>query len=149
MVEPRLFLDTNILLRYLTNDIPEQAQKVETWLRKAGTGECVLVTHHLVLAELAWTLLSYYQRPVPEVQSTMLAILNTPGLEVEDEQILIQATHWFGEKNIDFIHAYTACLDAIQQPHRYPHPGPQAFPALRGIEYPIPVEQAVSLFRAN
>lgn len=108
MSEPRLFLDTNILLRYLTNDIPAQAQAVESWLRKAGAGECVLVTHHLVLAELAWTLLSYYQRPVAEVQSTLLAILNTPGLEVEQEQILIQAAHWFGEKNVDFIDAYTA-----------------------------------------
>lgn len=108
MSEPHLFLDTNILLRYLTNDIPEQAQAVESWLRKAGAGECVLVTHHLVLAELAWTLLSYYQRPVAEVQATLLAILNTPGLEVEQEQILIQAAHWFGEKNVDFIDAYTA-----------------------------------------
>ena len=107
MSEPRLFLDTNILLRYLTNDIQEQAQAVEGWLRKAGAGECVLVTHHLVLAELAWTLLSYYQRPVAEVQATLLAILNTPGLEVEQEQILIQAAHWFGEKNVDFIDAYT------------------------------------------
>jgi len=106
--EPRLFLDTNILLRYLTNDIPEQAQAVESWLRKAGVGECVLVTHHLVLAELVWTLLSYYQRPVAEVQATLLAILNTPGLEVEQEHILIQASHWFGEKNVDFIDAYTA-----------------------------------------
>ena len=108
MSEPRLFLDTNILLRYLTNDIPEQAQAVESWLRKAGAGECVLVTHHLVLAELAWTLHSYYQRPVAEVQSTLLAILNTPGLEVEQEQILIQAAHWFSEENVDFIAAYTA-----------------------------------------
>ena len=107
MAEPRLFLDTNIILRYLTNDIPEQAQKVETWLRKAGAGECVLVTHHLVLAELAWTLLSYYERPVAEVQATLLAILNTPGLEVEQEHLLIQAAHWFAEKNVDFIDAYT------------------------------------------
>lgn len=108
MAEPRIFLDTNILLRYLTNDLPEQAQAIEAWLRKAGAGECVLVTHHLVLAELAWTLLSYYQRPVAEVHSTLLAVLNTPGLEVEQEQILIQAAHWFGEKNVDFIDAYTA-----------------------------------------
>lgn len=108
MTEPRLFLDTNILLRYLTNDIPEQAQAVETWLRKAGVGECVLVIHHLVLAELAWTLLSYYERPVADVQATLLAILNTPGLEVEQEHILIQAAHRFGEKDIDFIDAYTA-----------------------------------------
>jgi predicted nucleic acid-binding protein len=108
MSKPRLFLDTNVLLRYLTNDIPEQAQAVETWLRKAGAAECVLVTHHLVLAELTRTLLSYYQRPVAEVQATLLAILNTPGCEVENEHILIQAAHWFGEKNVDFIDAYTA-----------------------------------------
>ena len=61
-----------------------------------------------MLAELAWTLLSYYERPVAEVQATLLAILNTPGLEVEQEHILIQAAHWFGEKNVDFIDAYTA-----------------------------------------
>ncbi len=35
----RLFADTNLFLRYLTNDIPQQADAVETLLRRAAAGE--------------------------------------------------------------------------------------------------------------
>ncbi len=40
----RCFVDTNVFLRYLTDDVPEQASHVEDLLRKAEKGELTLVT---------------------------------------------------------------------------------------------------------
>ena len=38
----------------------------------------------------------------------MLALLNTPGLAVEDDELALQAAVWYAEKNVDFIDAYNA-----------------------------------------
>ena len=55
------FIDTNLFLRYLTNDVPEQADAVEEVLCKAADGEVALVTNSLVIAEIVWTLESFYR----------------------------------------------------------------------------------------
>ncbi|MGQ9849984.1 MAG: hypothetical protein ACUVSU_08040 [Aggregatilineaceae bacterium] len=47
-----LFADTNLFLRYLTNDVPEQADAVERLLRRAAAGELRLMTSALVVGEI-------------------------------------------------------------------------------------------------
>jgi predicted nucleic-acid-binding protein len=42
------------------------------------------------------------------IQSQILAILNTPGLEVTDSDLVLQALHWYLQKNVDFIDAFNA-----------------------------------------
>jgi predicted nucleic-acid-binding protein len=108
MAVERLFADTNLFLRYLTNDIPEQAAAFEKLLRRADAGDVVLVTSSLVMAEIVWTLESFYQLDRVHIQGSILAILNTPGLEVAEDEILLQAAVWYVEKNVDFIDAYNA-----------------------------------------
>lgn len=104
----RVFLDTNIFLRYLTNDQPRMADEVERLLHRAVTGQIRLVTHVLVIAEIVWTLSSYYKVPREIVRDHVVAILNTEGLEVENAGLILQAALDFAEKNVDFIDAYTA-----------------------------------------
>lgn len=103
-----VFVDTNLFLRYLTNDIPEQANAIEALLRRAAAGEVLLVTNSLVMAELVWTLESYYHLPPQSIQDKVLAILNTPGLEVGEGDLVLQAVLWYAEKNVDFVDAYNA-----------------------------------------
>lgn len=102
------FAETNLFLRFLTNDVPDQADKVETLLHRAGKGEVKLVTTGLVIAEIVWTLESFYQVPKADIQDKVLAILNTPGLEVENADLLLQAAVMYAEKNVDFIDAFNA-----------------------------------------
>lgn len=108
MTPERLFADTNLFLRYLTNDVPEQAEAVEQVLRRAAAGELVLVTNTLVMAEIVWTLETFYQLPRSDIKDKVLAILNTPGLEVADGDLMLQAMTWYTEKNVGFIDAYNA-----------------------------------------
>ena len=103
---PKYFVDTNIFLRFLTNDISSQAEAVGSLLQKAIKGEIVLQTSVLVLAEIVWTLESYYNLTKQEVKSHILAILNTHGIEVEDASLVGKAVLLYAEKNIDFIDAY-------------------------------------------
>lgn len=104
----RLFVDTNLFLRYLTNDVPEQAERVKELLEKAESGSIRLETNAMVVAELVWTMDSFYELPRNQISRNILALLNTPGLTVEGSQILLTAIVWFEEKNVDFIDAYNA-----------------------------------------
>jgi uncharacterized protein len=109
------FIDTNLFLRYLTNDIPEKADRVEDLLQQAALGEIVLVTTSLVIAEIVWTLTSFYGLSREQIRDRVLAILNTPGLEVAESDLLIEAATNYAAKNVDFIDAYNAAWMVQQQ----------------------------------
>ena len=102
------FVDANIFLRYLTNDVEEQAQAVEVLLRRAAAGDIQLVTNAMVMAELVWVMESVYNLPRSVIKEYVLIIVNTPGLTIPMADMIVQAVTWFAEKNVDFIDAYNA-----------------------------------------
>lgn len=106
MKPERIFADTNLFLRYLTNDVPAQADAVEALLRQAAAHKLTLVTNSLVIAEIVWTLESFYKLDRAEIQDKIFAILNTPGIQVLDSDLVLQGIIGYVEKNVDFIDAY-------------------------------------------
>lgn len=104
----KIFVDTNIFLRYLTNDVPEKADAVEALMWRAASGQVRLITNSLVIAEIVWTLASFYHLSKIEIQQKVRAILNTPGIEIVDARLVDLAAGWYAEKNVDFIDAYNA-----------------------------------------
>ncbi len=102
----QIFVDTNIFLRYFTNDVPEQVDQVDLLLQRARRGEVQLCTTAMVIAEVVWTLRSYYQLSQAEIRDRVLAIINTPGLMVSDANLLVEAAVSYVARNVDFIDAY-------------------------------------------
>lgn len=102
------FADTSLFLRLFTNDLPEQADRVEALLERAERGELALVTTVMVVAEIASALERFYGLTKADVRDRVLALLNTPGLWVESEDLVLQGAVWYAEKNVDFIDAYNA-----------------------------------------
>ena len=82
-------------------------------LERAGRGEIVLICNEMVVAEIVWTLTSFYKLARIDIAEKVLAILNTPGLEVESARLLSQAVTDFAERNVDFIDAYNAAWSAV------------------------------------
>lgn len=102
------FVDTNVFLRFLVNDIPEQADACEAVFRRAVTGEEALYTTDMVMAEIVWVLESYYELSRSEVRAKMEKILNTPGLTFGNKEVIIHALALYDEKGVDYIDAYNA-----------------------------------------
>lgn len=103
-----VFVDTNLFLRYLTNDVPDQADAVDALLRRAEQNKVSLMTNGMVVAEIVWTLESYYGLERSDIQNKVMAILNTPGLEIPESNLILKSVVWYAEKNVDFIDAYNA-----------------------------------------
>ena len=102
------FLDTNVFLRYLTKDHLSKYERCREMFKKALEGEIVISTSGMVIAELIWTLLSYYKVPKAEVIEKVSVILGTENLFIPDKDVLADALVLYGRKNIDFIDAYHA-----------------------------------------
>jgi uncharacterized protein len=74
----KLFVDTNVFLRFLTNDDPIKAKRAETLFRQTTKGQVLLITSLLVIAEIVWTLESFYHLSKAAIASKIETILNTP-----------------------------------------------------------------------
>jgi len=106
----RVFVDTNLFLRYLTNDDPAKADRVEQLLNKAAAGEVKLATAEMVLAETVWVLESSYGLGRAQVAPLLRGILATPGLEVQNGSLVSRALDHYETLNIDFVVGYIAAV---------------------------------------
>lgn len=99
-------IDTNLLVRYLTDDDHAKAKAVDALLSKAGRGEIKILVPSIVIAELVWVLESFYKMESLGIAELVEAVLNTPGVEVMDKTIIKSAVKLYKVKNIDMIDAW-------------------------------------------
>lgn len=102
------FVDTNIFLRYLTKDDPQKYDKCREIFKKAIEGKIELATSGIVIAELIWTLLSYYKVPKADVVEKISIIVSTKNLYIPDKDVIADALLLYSRKSIDYIDAYNA-----------------------------------------
>jgi len=103
-----IFVDTNVFLRFLTNDDPVKARQAEALFRDAVLGKKTLITSVLVIAEIVWTLESFYKLDKQDIAAKIEKILNTPHLECPDASLILAALDSYVGYNVDFIDAYHA-----------------------------------------
>ncbi len=97
-----MFVDTNVLVRHVTGDPPDQAERATRFLERA---EAMLLAD-LILAEVAYVLESYYEAPRPAVAGILRAILAFPPIEVVDRDLLHRAIEVYEHDRLDFAEAY-------------------------------------------
>lgn len=103
-----VFVDTNVFLRFLTNDDARKAKRAEALFKEAVEGKARLRTSLLVIAEIVWTLESFYGLEKKEIADKIAVILNTPNLICPDAALIRLALDTYAQENIDFIDAYHA-----------------------------------------
>jgi uncharacterized protein len=106
----RCFVDTNLFIRYFTNDNPVLADRVEQLLDDAAAGSTQLVTTEMVMAESVWVLESSYHLSHSEIAPLIRGILATPGMEVINGDLVGKALVMYDLQNIDFVDAYISAL---------------------------------------
>jgi predicted nucleic acid-binding protein len=98
----RAFVDTNILVRHLTADPPDQAARATRFLAQAE--ELLLVD--LVVAEVVSVLESFYEVERPRVAEYVRAVLAFNPIRVVDEELLLRAVEVYEIERLDFAEAY-------------------------------------------
>jgi predicted nucleic-acid-binding protein len=90
-------LDTNVLVRVITNDDKAQAARAAKFLRDQ---ESVFIPK-TVLLELEWVLQSAYRIEPNAIATALRNILDVINIEIEDEPAVRQALEWY-EQGMDF-----------------------------------------------
>ncbi len=96
------FVDTNILIRHLTGDPPEQAARATRFLTDADE----LLLADLVVAEVVYMLESFYEVPRERVAELVRAIIAFPAIVVLDPTVLLRALEVYETERLDFAEAY-------------------------------------------
>ena len=102
-----IFADTNLFLRYLMNDDSEQADAVEHVLKQAKDGAFQLIANPLIIAEIVWVLEKVYDLDRLAIRKSILAIVNTPGIEIDAANLVSSAVDIYASENIDFVDAFS------------------------------------------
>lgn len=95
-----LAVDTNVIVRYLTNDHPQQSRKAKALIEGREVFACTTV-----LLETEWVLRGVYGFKPMEVAKALQAFAGLPMVTVEEPAILAKALGWTSDRNMDFADA--------------------------------------------
>jgi predicted nucleic acid-binding protein len=103
------FVDSNVLVRHLTGDPPDQAELAGRFLRR--TDGLVLVD--LVLADVVYVLESVYELPREQVAELARVLTVSRALVVSDRGLLLRAVEIYEQHRLHFAESYlVACAEA-------------------------------------
>ena len=112
----RYLIDTNILVRFLVNDEPEQFAQVMGLFQQVADGRCELVVTDVLIAEVVWvtTAAKFYALDRTRVAETLIALLVQPGIRCghHNAESLIDALNRFKRTDCGFFDCYLAALAA-------------------------------------
>ena len=101
-----IFVDTNYFLRFLRNDIPEQAVMAKKLFLDAAAGKETLLTSTVVFFEIYWVIWKFYHTKKNEILKPLQEILEMNFIVIEERRILTQALEVFGRTGLDFEDCY-------------------------------------------
>lgn len=101
-------IDTNVLVRHLTGDPPEMAERATRFLSISSPGDLVLVD--LVVAEIVYVLESFYKAPRGQVADAVRSIIGFEGITVVDQETLLRAIEIYEVARLDFAEAYLVAV---------------------------------------
>jgi predicted nucleic-acid-binding protein len=107
-------LDTNVALRFLLADDPAQSPKAKGLFELADAGQIRLHLSHVAIAELVWTLDSFFEFPRQDIGTKLRGLVLHDGIRVENQDVVLSALERFGRLTVDFPDCYAASLAAAQ-----------------------------------
>jgi predicted nucleic acid-binding protein len=103
-----VWLDTNVVLRFLTGEPPDLFRRAQRLMRRAARGEVVARITHVALAETVWVLGSFYGRDATAIAETLRSFVLADGVSVDDPDAVLEALRLMVDANVAYIDAYVA-----------------------------------------
>ncbi|MDP2857990.1 MAG: PIN domain-containing protein [Bacillota bacterium] len=101
-------IDANVILRYLTNDVPDQASRAGELLNRVEAGIEEIFLPDIMLADIIWVLEGYYKQSRGQIGDWVTTILSLQGLEFSDKDVALDALDIYVDKGIDWSDAFAA-----------------------------------------
>jgi uncharacterized protein len=114
-----LFLDTNVIIWFVTQDDPDKAARARLLLKQVEAGVLTLITSESVVVEIVQVLSSkvLYNQPRPIVAGHVGAILGLPKLKLANKRTILRALELWANASVsvDFVDALSVAHMERQQ----------------------------------
>ncbi len=101
--------DTDVIIRFLTNDDKKKAEAFENYLR---AGKSVILTD-VTFAEVYWTLRSFYKFSKPKIIEILKSLISSKSV-LSNRNLLYKTLQILEHTNISFIDAYLASYSLVK-----------------------------------
>jgi len=106
-VAETVYVDTNVVLRYLLGAPADQAQVARDLFRRAAVGELAIIIHPAVFAEVVYVMCSgrALGGKRAEVSPVLRDLVNLPGVATADRGLVLDALLRFEATGLDWVDA--------------------------------------------
>ena len=105
-----IILDTNVVLRFLLADHPKHSPKSKQLFELAEAGSIRLYLSEIIVAELVWTMDSFFEFSRDRIATILRGLLLHDGVVMDEKETLLVALERFAEVNVDFADCHAAAL---------------------------------------
>lgn len=126
-------VDTNILLRFLTGEPPELAERARALIAQADAGKLEIEVPALVVAETIYTLESFYEMPKKDVCEKLALLLRSKGISPLEPDIVFDALERYRSTPVHFSDAFLAAVAADRKQPVYSFD--QDFGRFKGVNW--------------
>ena len=109
MADPPV-LDTNVLLRHLLGDHPDQSPRATAYITQIERGDRKVRTVETVVFETVFVLERAFRRPRAQIRDGVLTVIELPGVVLPGKRHLRRAFALYVDRNIPFADAYHAAV---------------------------------------
>lgn len=101
------FVDTNIIIRYVTGDNLDQSARSLALLQEVERGQRTATTCEGVLVEAVQVLSSkrLYAFPRPDIHAALADIIQMRGFQLPNKDVYLRALDRYAASNLDFVDA--------------------------------------------
>lgn len=105
-----IFLDTNIILRFILKDHPIYSPKAEEIIEKIDKGEVRVYISWPTILEVVFVLQNSIKLPKKDTAEKLLPIFHLENVNLEQSDLLNTIFGYYIDKNISLTDAYNAAL---------------------------------------
>jgi predicted nucleic-acid-binding protein len=112
------WLDTNIIIRFVTNDNPDQSTRAAAFLQRVETGQEVVALAEGTLVECVQVLSSsqLYNLPRADIAETLSDLISMRGLRLTPKRTYLRALDLYAATRVDFVDALLVAKAEGMQP---------------------------------
>lgn len=110
----RRLIDTNLIVRHLVQDNPQQARAAGRLFEASDGGDLTVQILPVVVAECVFVLESFYKLQRADIARVLQALLRSPGVAVSDLPIQLDALARYQSTKLHFVDCVIAATAVAQ-----------------------------------
>lgn len=108
-----VFVDANIIIRFFLGDHPLLSAQAQTMIEKAQNGQYRIYLDEVVVAEVVWTLSSYYEKGKVDIANQIGKLLSQNWIINPRKKLILKSLSLFEKTNLSYIDCWIYIINQL------------------------------------